>query len=118
MSTTTGRRAEAAAAEYLKKRGFKILSLNWRNRYSEIDIVAIKPKKILRSASRVHLVEVKYRQNAISGSGIEYITPKKLNQMELASAHWTNENNWPGEICLNAIEIVGPRFRVSKFIEL
>jgi len=36
----TGARAEAAAARYLKRRGYRILERNLRTRLGEIDIVA------------------------------------------------------------------------------
>ncbi len=104
-----GRAAEAAAAEFLKKKKFKILAKNWRTRYCEIDIIARK-KKI------IYFTEVKYRQTARQGSGLEYITPAKLRQMELAARFWTAENEWQGDYRLAAIEVSGPAYEITNFL--
>jgi uncharacterized protein (TIGR00252 family) len=101
-----GREAEAAAAEYLKELGFKILSQNWRTRYCEIDIVAEKGK-------RVYFVEVKYRQSGKQGSGLEYITPRKLQQMGLAARFWVSDNDWTGDYSLGAIEVSGSDYTIT-----
>jgi|SRR3989338_5574854 len=105
-----GREAEAAAAQFLIQNGYKILSQNWRTRHCEIDIVAIKKRTI-------YFIEVKYRQNAAQGSGLEYVTPKKLKQMELAARFWAADNNFRGNYQLSAIEVSGPKYDVTEFIE-
>lgn len=94
----TGHEAEKLAAEYLEKQGFKIRELNWKTRFCEIDIVAEKDES-------VYFVEVKYRKNAFQGSGLEYITPKKLKQMRFAAEMWVQENDWDGDCQLAAIGI-------------
>jgi uncharacterized protein (TIGR00252 family) len=74
MKTTfIGQSAEERVAKLLEKAGFKILARNWRTRICEIDIVANKNKII-------YFVEVKFRSSEKQGSGLEYITPKKLKQ--------------------------------------
>lgn len=93
-----GHAAEVRAAEYLKSAGFNIRELNWKTRYCEIDIVAEKDKA-------VYFVEVKYRRNLSQGFGLDYITPKKLNQMRFAAQMWVSNNNWKGEYQLAAIGI-------------
>ena len=97
----TGHDAEKQAAEHLKSKGFKILELNWRNRWCEIDIVAQKDKVI-------YFVEVKYRKNTQYGSGLEYITKRKLQQMQFAAELWVSNKNWRGDYQLSAIAIDGP----------
>lgn len=93
-----GHDAEKQAAEYLKQQGFKILELNWKTKYCEIDIVAQK-KKI------IYFVEVKYRKSDFHGTGLDYITPKKLNQMRFAAEFWVSANNWNGDYRLAAIAV-------------
>ncbi len=70
---TTGHDAEKIAAKYLERHGYKILEMNWKTRYCEIDIVAEKN-------SIVYLTEVKYRKSLAYGSGLEYITPKNSSK--------------------------------------
>lgn len=111
MSTTaTGQKAEAAATEYLQSQGYKIIQRNWKTRICEIDIVAEKAKTI-------YFVEVKYRQSAKNGSGLEYITSQKLHQMAFAAEHWVSEHDWPGAYCLSAVAVAGDDFVVTDSIE-
>jgi uncharacterized protein (TIGR00252 family) len=94
----SGHDAEKLAAEYLKKHKFKIRELNWKTRFCEIDIVAEKKKT-------VYFVEVKSRKSADFGSGLEYITPKKLDQMRFAAELWVANNDWSGDYRLAVIAI-------------
>jgi uncharacterized protein (TIGR00252 family) len=98
-----GHAAEVRAAEYLKQQGFKIVELNWKTRYCEIDIVAEKKKAI-------YFVEVKYRRNAAQGIGLDYITPKKLNQMRFAAEMWVQNHDWSGDYQLAVVSIDGEDF--------
>lgn len=105
----TGREAEAQAARYLEKSGYRIMAQNWRTRYCEIDIVAVKN-------NTVHFVEVKYREHPEQGYGLDYITTKKLRQMHFAAEMWLQDSNWSGDCTLSAIEISGPTFEVTAFV--
>ena len=107
---STGRQAEAAAAEYLKQLGYKIVEQNWRTRYCEIDIVAEKAKVI-------YFVEVKYRASNTQGSGIEYVTLRKLDQMRFAAEAWVVDHDWTNAYQLAAIEVSGIKFEVTSFLE-
>ena len=51
-----GRSSEAVAARFLRKQGYRILTLNYRNRMGEIDIVAEEGDTLV-------FVEVKARRN-------------------------------------------------------
>lgn len=104
-----GRAAEEAASNYLEKLGYKVLTKNWKTRYCEIDIVA-KNKKT------VYFVEVKYRVSDSQGTGLEYITAKKLGQMKFAAQMWVAENHWADDYQLAAMEVSGPDYKVSNFI--
>ncbi len=99
MSTTkTGREAESLVAEWLKKQGHKIVSMNWRTRWCEIDIVS-------KHKNCIYFTEVKYRSSSDWGSGLDYITPKKLKQMHFAAEFWLTENNWTKDSLLQAAEV-------------
>ena len=99
MSTTSkGRDAEQLVADELQKDGHQIITMNWRTRYCEIDIVS-------RKKNTVYFTEVKYRSSGSWGSGFEYISPKKLKQMRFAAEIWASENKWSGEMVLNGSEV-------------
>lgn len=94
----TGHDAEKLAAGYLKEHGFKIRELNWKTQYCEIDIVAERSKAI-------YFVEVKSRKSAAFGGALEYITPKKLQQMTFAAEMWVSDHSWKDDYQLAAIAI-------------
>lgn len=52
-----GRLGEEAATEYLRREGFEILALNWRDGRFELDIVA-------QWMDEIHFIEVKTRSTA------------------------------------------------------
>lgn len=100
MSTKIGQEAEKQAAKYLQKQGFKIIDRNWRTRWCEIDIIASKNKII-------YFTEVKYRSSANCGTGLDYITPKKMQQMAFAAEFWLSAKKLSCECRLSAIELTG-----------
>lgn len=104
-----GHAAEDVAIEYLQGQGYMVLDKNWRTRYCEIDIVA-------RNKKTVYFVEVKYRRTNSQGSGLDYITPKKLQQMQFAAEMWVSEHRWRGEYRLAALEVSGLDYRVTNFL--
>lgn len=105
-----GHEAEQFAAEHLEHLGYEILELNYRTRWCEIDIVA-------RKDGIVSFVEVKYRQSAGQGGGLDYITPAKLRQMRFAAENWAAEHDFDGVWQLAALEVSGADFAVTDFIE-
>jgi putative endonuclease len=110
-TTNIGREAEHVAAEYLISRGFVILEYNWHTPRCEIDIVAQKgPVK--------YFVECKYRRTSAFGSGFDYITDKKLRQMQFAAGVWVQQHHWDGAYFLSAIELAGDPPSVRNFIPI
>jgi putative endonuclease len=107
---TIGRQAEAAAAKYLESQGFRVVEQNFRTRTYEIDIIVTKDDII-------YFVEVKYRQNDEFGSGLEYITPRKLKQMQFAAELWLQDHQQIEAYRLAGIEVSGSDFEVRNFIE-
>jgi len=105
----TGHKAEEYAEKCLKKLKYKIVATNWKTRYCEIDIIAERKKVI-------HFIEVKYRKNNLQGTGLDYITEAKQEQMRFAAEIWIQENNWQREYSLGAIEMTGPDYQVTNFL--
>jgi len=66
-----GRNAEDLAEEWLRKRGFKIISRNFRTKIGEIDIIAVRK-------SQVHFIEVKARRSSEYGSPQQAVNKRKL----------------------------------------
>ena len=108
-SRSIGDHAEDAASEYLEHHGFEIIERNWKTKWCEIDIVAVR-------RSVVHFVEVKYRRGGEQGGGVAAITPKKLNQMTFAAKLWLHTYG-EHDAQLSVIEVMGEDMTVTRFIE-
>ena len=65
-----GKTSEIIAANFLKKKGYKILAMNYKNKIGEIDIIA-KDKNI------IVFVEVKARSSKLFGHPFEAINNEK-----------------------------------------
>lgn len=75
----TGNRGEAAAAAYLRKKGYQILASQFRCRYGEIDLIA-------RSADgTLCFVEVKTRADSRFAQAREFVTPAKQQRLRTAA---------------------------------
>ncbi|HSX05220.1 MAG TPA: YraN family protein [Candidatus Saccharimonadales bacterium] len=107
-----GHHAEKVAASYLRQQGYKLYALNWRHRRAEIDIVAGTPH-----GGTPVFVEVKYRATTAQGNGLDYITPTKLRQMQFAAQLWAAAHGYQGDYTLAAIEISGPSYEVTAFLD-
>lgn len=106
-----GHRAERVAARWLQTRGYKVFELNWKHPRAEVDMIGQAPSGSLL------FVEVKYRATSAQGSGLAYITPAKLRQMTFAADLWVAVHNYTGLYELAAIEVSGPAYEVTAFID-
>jgi uncharacterized protein (TIGR00252 family) len=104
-----GHDAEKLAAEYLSSHGFAVVELNWKTRWCEIDIVAQK-------SGIIYFVEVKLRQSKAYGAGFDYITPKKLQQMQFAAEFWVSQKNWTADYRLAALSIDAGEFAFTEIV--
>ena len=69
-----GKYGESIARDFLINNGYKILDMNYRNRYGEIDIISIKNDIII-------FCEVKSRYTNSFGNPIEAVTYYKQKQI-------------------------------------
>jgi len=87
-----GQQGETLAAEYLRERGYTIVTRNWRCAAGELDIVA-------ELANRLIFVEVRTRRGERFGTAAESITAtKRARLVALAEsylqAHTAVEQAW------------------------
>jgi len=75
---SSGAEAEGLVAEKLKIDGYEVVERNWRTRFCEIDIVAVRD-------GRVYFVEVKYRRDGSRGGGLVAVNAAKQKQMKRAA---------------------------------
>ena len=74
----SGKFGEDTAAEYLRKKGYKIVRRNFSCRSGEIDIIA-------KDGGILSFTEVKLRKNAAFGEACEFVTPKKQQKIMKAA---------------------------------
>ncbi len=86
---TLGELGEQIAREYLKKRKFRIIEVNFRCRCGEIDIIA-------RDSSTLVFIEVKTRRTATYGPPQLSITPFKQRQISKAALTYLAKNGLEG----------------------
>jgi putative endonuclease len=112
-TVTRGHQAEDAVAQELKRRGYKVLSQNWKTPRCEIDIVASKDKVI-------YFAEVKFRSGSAQGVGLEYVGPQKLQRLHFAAQVWTVANDYSGDyrLLVASVSIGGQDYLVDQIIEL
>lgn len=81
-----GKIGEELAAEFLSKKGFKILEKNWRySRYGELDIIAVDNKTLV-------FVEVKARSSIAFGHPAEAVDKNKLEKIRTLAGIYINEH--------------------------
>lgn len=109
---SSGAVAEEKAAVVLEDQGYLILGRNWKTRWCEIDIVAEKNGIVI-------FFEVKYRKDALAGSGLEYITRAKQHRMRFAAEMWLARHARPvAGSQLGAIELQGAGYEVTQLLTL
>lgn len=106
-TTAVGRQAEELVAKYLQENGFQILDRNWRTRYCEIDIVA-------RHAHTIYFIEVRYRLNTESGTGLESINQNKLRRMHRGARIWLAYHTCPSPAQLLVAVVTGRPARLNR----
>ena len=107
QNVAAGRSGEDSAVRYLEAKGHKIIARNWKTKWCEIDIVS-------QIDNIFYFTEVKYRRD---GSGLDAITPKKLQQMRFAAELYLQDHPDAGAQ-LAAVAVSGDDYEVTDFLVL
>jgi len=107
---------EQIAVNYLKKKGFQILSGNYLKKWGEIDIVARETNKRVDMVRFVEVKTVSYETRSKLEQAIshgtwrpeENVHKKKVQRLNRTIETWISENNYDGdwEIDLIAVRLV------------
>lgn len=93
---------EAKAAQYLKKKHYKILSTGYRSRFGEIDIIASNKKYLV-------FAEVKLRKSDVFAQAREFVDSYKQNRLRTTAAMYLSENPTQLQPRFDVIEIYAPQ---------
>lgn len=79
-----GGRGEELAVEFLQRRGYRLLSRNYRTPWGEVDLIA-------RHRGYVVFIEVKARRSSSFGLPQEAVHAAKQEKLRAAAAHYLQE---------------------------
>lgn len=93
-----GAMGEQLAAEFLSRKGWRVVCRNYRRRKAEIDLIVEKAGWIL-------FVEVKTRQSSAYGEPEAFVNYKKRNMIMDAAEDYIFEVNWKGHIRFDIVSV-------------
>ena len=93
-----GKQGEKAAVRFLKKKGYRIIEKNYRNKSGEIEIVAEQDQVVV-------FVEVISRADTEYGEPLEAVTPHKQRKIGLVARGFLTQHRIENRDC--RFDVVG-----------
>ena len=100
-NNVSGAWGEAIAAKYLQSKRYKIVAMNYRSRFGELDIVAQNRKYLV-------FVEVKTRKSARFAAAAEFVDTYKQERLRTTAELFLSENPTKLQPRFDVIEIYAP----------
>ena len=98
----TGRWGEALAAEYLKKKGYRLVGMNYFCRCGEVDL-------IVEDRWYVVFVEVKLRRSDSFARASEFVDLHKQEKIRRTAGVWLSKNETSKQPRFAVVEIYAPQ---------
>ena len=95
----TGRKGEEIAAEWLERRGFRVLERNWRCGHKEVDLV-------VESERAVHIVEVKTLTPPLQALPAEKVDARKRARLVAAARRLIAERHIEREVQFDVVAVI------------
>ena len=113
MATTkiSGAWGEALAAEYLRKKHYKLVAAGYRCRFGEIDL-------IVQNKQYLVFVEVKQRKNENFAAAREYVNLPKQDRIRMTASMYLSQNPTKLQPRIDVIEIYAPQGALTKEPEI
>jgi len=105
----------------LRKKGYKILEMNWGSKWGEVDLVCIDSGQARMTTRRggetVVFVEVKAKTGDGYGAPWQMVGRRKLDQVKRIGEMYLAEKGWQDKPC--RIDVVGVVFnRAGKVVNI
>lgn len=100
-SRLTGAWGEAVAAEYLRKKHYKIIASGFHSRFGEIDLIVQNRKFLV-------FVEVKLRKSSRFALAREYVDVRKQDKLRMTASIYLSQNPTNLQPRFDIIEIYAP----------
>lgn len=97
----TGAWGEALAAEYLRKKHYRIVASGYRCRFGEIDLIVQNRKFLV-------FVEVKLRKSGSFASAHEYVDRRKQDKLRITASMYLSQKPTDLQPRFDVIEIYAP----------
>lgn len=92
---------EAVAAEYLRKKHYKLVAAGYRTRFGEIDLIVSNRKYLV-------FVEVKLRKSGSFAKAMEFVDRKKQDRIRVTASMYLSQNPTQLQPRFDVIEIYAP----------
>lgn len=106
-----GRFGEETAAAYLKNKQYRLLGMNYRTRYGEIDLIVCDRRYMV-------FVEVKLRRSASFAEAREFVTRRKQERVIAAAEAWLQNNPTRLQPRFDVVEVYAPRGADPDCVEI
>lgn len=103
----TGAWGEALAADYLRKKRYRLLATGYRSRYGEIDLIVCDKTYLV-------FVEVKLRKSNSFAQAREFVDFRKQNRIRTTASVYLSQNPTQLQPRFDVIEIYAPEGTVTK----
>lgn len=100
-NNVTGAWGEALAAEYFKKKKYKLIATNFRSRFGEIDLIVANRKFLV-------FAEVKLRKSDKFARASEFVDQSKQERLRTTAELYLSQNPTKLQPRFDVIEIYAP----------
>ena len=100
-SKLSGTWGEALAAEYLRKKHYKIVAVGYHCRFGEIDLIVQDRKYLV-------FVEVKLRKSSDFARAMEYVDRNKQDKIRITASMYLSQNPTKLQPRFDIVEIYAP----------
>ena len=107
----SGAWGEALAADYLRRKHYKLIASGYRCRFGEIDLIVSDRKYLV-------FVEVKTRKSAEFARALEYVDRRKQERIRLTASMYLSQNSTQLQPRFDVIEIYAPEGTATKHPEI
>ena len=101
-SKLSGAWGEALAAEYMRKKRYKLVATGYHSRFGEIDL-------ILENSRNVVFVEVKLRKSDDFAQAMEYVDTRKQDKIRVTASVYLSQYPTKLQPRFDVIEIYAPQ---------
>ena len=98
---------ESLAGEYLRKKRYKLVAMNYRCRYGEVDLIVANKQYLV-------FVEVKLRKSDRFAAALEHVDLHKQQRLRTTAEFFLSEHQTALQPRFDVIEIYAPEGTMTK----